>query len=324
MNQLQVLPTIFFKLQNGVDQQLNVTYQLFGQALHQAPIVLVNHALTGNSQVAGEEGWWKSLIGENKVIDLNKFTVIAFNIPGNGFDKKDKNLIHNYKEYTTKDIATIYWKSLEQIGVNKLFALIGGSLGGAIAWEMALLEPEKIEYLIPIATNNKASDWLIGNVHIQESILNQQEQPLEKARMHAMLLYRTPESIQEKFKGTYNENKNCYAVEDWLNYHGDSLQKRFTLASYKMMNHLLRTIGKELMPKDLEQFAKTTSATICSIYVNSDYMFTSREQIETIQLIANHKKDTHLYSIQSIHGHDAFLIEYEQLNTLLQPIFKKT
>lgn len=323
MSQLQVLPSISFQLQNGVDQQLNVTYQLFGQALHQAPIVLINHALTGNSQVAGEKGWWKSLIGENKVIDLNKFTVIAFNIPGNGFDKEDKNLIHNYKEYTTKDIATIYWKSLEQIGINELFALIGGSLGGAIAWEMALLEPKKIKHLIPIATNNKASDWLIGNVHIQESILNQQEQPLEKARMHAMLLYRTPESIHEKFKGTYNENKNCYAVEDWLNYHGDSLQKRFTLASYRMMNHLLKTIGKELTSKDLEIFAKTTTATIYSIYVNSDYMFTSKEQIETIQLIANHKRDTHLYSIQSIHGHDAFLIEYEQLNTLLQPIFKK-
>lgn len=323
MSQLQVLPTISFQLQNGVDQQLNLTYQLFGQALHQAPIVLVNHALTGNSQVAGEEGWWSNLIGETKVIDLNRFTVIAFNIPGNGFDKEDKNLIHNYKEYTTKDIATIYWKSLEQIGINELFALIGGSLGGAIAWEMALLEPKKIKHLIPIATNIKASDWLIGNAHIQESILNQQEQPLEKARMHAMLLYRTPESIQEKFKGNYNENKNCYAVEDWLNYHGDSLQKRFTLASYKMMNHLLRTIGKELTSQDLERFAKTTSATIYSIYVNSDYMFTSREQIETIQLIANHKKEIHLYSIQSIHGHDAFLIEYEQLNTLLQPIFKK-
>lgn len=323
MSQLQVLPTISFQLQNGVDQQLNVTYQLFGQALHQAPIVLVNHALTGNSQVAGKEGWWSNLIGETKVIDLNRFTVIAFNIPGNGFDKEDKNLIHNYKEYTTKDIATIYWKSLEQIGINELFALIGGSLGGAIAWEMALLEPKKIKHLIPIATNIKASDWLIGNAHIQESILNQQEQPLEKARMHAMLLYRTPESIQEKFKGTYNENKNCYAVEDWLNYHGDSLQKRFTLASYKMMNHLLRTIGQELTSEDLERFAKTTSATIHCIYVDSDYMFTSREQINTVQSIANHKKDIHLYSIQSIHGHDAFLIEYEQLNTLLQPIFKK-
>ena len=323
MHQLQVLPTLSFQLQNGLEQQLNVTYQLFGQALHQAPLIVVNHALTGNSQVAGETGWWNNLIGKNKVIDLNKFTVIAFNIPGNGFDGEDQNLIHNYKDFTTKDIATIYWKNLEQIGVNELFALIGGSLGGAIAWEMALLEPKKIKHLIPIATNIKASDWLIGNVHIQDSILNQQEHPLEKARMHAMLLYRTPESIQEKFNGVYDENKNCYAVEDWLNYHGDSLQKRFTLAAYKMMNHLLKTIGKELTATDLEQFSKTTTTAIHSIYVDTDYMFTAKEQLETAQSIAQQKEDAYIHCIQSIHGHDAFLIEYEQLNTLLQPIFKK-
>ena len=65
-----------------------LSYQLFGQKLFTAPIVLVNHALTGNSNVAGEFGWWSSLIGLGKLIDTNKFTVIAFNIPGNGYDEK--------------------------------------------------------------------------------------------------------------------------------------------------------------------------------------------------------------------------------------------
>lgn len=323
MSQLQVLPPFSFQLQNGVPQQVDVTYQLFGQALHQAPIVLVNHALTGNSQVAGEKGWWNSLIGENKVIDLNTYTVIAFNIPGNGFDKEDKNLIHNYKEYTTKDMAAIFWKSLEQMGINELFALIGGSLGGAIAWEMALLEPKKIKHLIPIATNIKASDWLIGNVHVQDAILNQEEQPLGKARMNAMLLYRTPASIQQKFQNAFSEKQNCYAIESWLNHHGKSLEKRFSLPSYKLMNHLLKTIGKTRTPADIEQFAKITTAIIHSIYVDSDYMFTAEEQLATTKKIAKHHQDIHSYKLQSLHGHDAFLMEYEQLNTLLQPIFKK-
>ena len=323
MSQLQVLPTISFKLQNGVEHPLNVTYQLFGQALHQAPIVLVNHALTGNSQVTGETGWWNSLIGKNKVIDLNNYTVIAFNIPGNGFDNNSANLISNYKDYTTKDIAALFWKSLEALGITELHAIIGGSLGGAIAWEMALLKPRSIKHLIPIATNIKASDWLIGNVHVQDVILNQEAQPLEKARMHAMLLYRTPASIQQKFQGAYSEEQSCYAIESWLNYHGKSLEKRFNLASYKLMNHLLKTIGKTLTPTAIEQFAKETTASIHSIYIDSDYMFTAAEQLETIKKIAEHHKDIHTYKLPSIHGHDAFLIEYEQLNTLLQPIFKK-
>ena len=75
-----------FPLRNGVIQpKIVLSYQLFGQPIGTAPLVLVNHALTGNSQVTGENGWWKSLIGENKTIDTNKYTILAFNIPGNGY-----------------------------------------------------------------------------------------------------------------------------------------------------------------------------------------------------------------------------------------------
>ena len=70
-----------------------LSYQLFGQELFTKPIVLVNHALTGNSDVAGDSGWWNSLIGVNKLIDTNKYTIIAFNIPGNCFDEKENNFI---------------------------------------------------------------------------------------------------------------------------------------------------------------------------------------------------------------------------------------
>ena len=62
---------------------INLSYEVFGPALHTAPIVLVNHALTGNSQVVGESGWWNDLIGETKTIDTAKYSVLAFNVPGN-------------------------------------------------------------------------------------------------------------------------------------------------------------------------------------------------------------------------------------------------
>ena len=75
-----------FKTQSNHTQDISLSYEHFGLPLNQAPVVLVNHALTGNSNVAGEGGWWSALIGPDKCIDTNRFAVLAFNIPGNGYD----------------------------------------------------------------------------------------------------------------------------------------------------------------------------------------------------------------------------------------------
>ena len=126
-------------LVSGKILDIDLSYQIFGKELHSAPIVLVNHALTGNSNVAGENGWWNSLIGEDKIIDTKTFCVICFNIPGNGFDG---NLVENEQDFTTKDIATIFLSGLKLLNVTKLHTLVGGSLGGAIGWEMLALNPD--------------------------------------------------------------------------------------------------------------------------------------------------------------------------------------
>ena len=86
MKELQYIQIPDYKIKSGKTVNITLSYQLFGEALHTAPIVLVNHALTGNSNVCGKDGWWQDLIGENKCIDTNYYTVLAFNIPGNGFD----------------------------------------------------------------------------------------------------------------------------------------------------------------------------------------------------------------------------------------------
>jgi homoserine acetyltransferase len=176
-------------------KELPLSYQLFGRELHSAPIVLINHALTGNSNVAGEHGWWNDLVGDNKVIDTNKYTVLAFNIPGNGYDGF---VIENYKDFISRDVANIFLIGLEELRIKKLFAIIGGSLGGGIAWEMAILSPSITEHLIPVATDWKSTDWLIANCQIQEQFLLNSSNPVHDARMHAMLCYRTPESFKER------------------------------------------------------------------------------------------------------------------------------
>ena len=112
MKDLQYINISNFVNQNGKAVTIQLSYQIFGQPLHSAPIVLVNHALTGNSNVCGKAGWWNDLIGENKCIDTNFYTVLAFNIPGNGFDNKSENLIENYKDFTAKSIAELFLKGL--------------------------------------------------------------------------------------------------------------------------------------------------------------------------------------------------------------------
>jgi homoserine O-acetyltransferase/O-succinyltransferase len=309
-------------LENGtVLNNVNLYYQTFGQPLGSSPVVLVNHALTGNSNVLGENGWWNDLIGDNKTIDTNFFTVLAINIPGNGFDGNEENLIANYKDFTIRDIAQIFWQALSILKIEKLFATIGGSLGGAIVWEMGVLEPNGIENLIPIAADWKATDWMIANVFLQDNILNNSTNPIQDARIHAMLLYRTPQSINERFKREKNQVQSNYQIESWLINHGNKLQNRFKLSSYKLMNHLLKTNDISRNRKSLANLASTITSNIQIIAVDSDLFFTKDENLETYHIIKESKQNVFYHEIKSSHGHDAFLIEFEQLSAILNPIF---
>ena len=309
-------------LENGIIQpKIVFSYEVFGQPIGAAPVILVNHALTGNSTVSGENGWWQEIIGNGKSIDTNNFTIIAFNIPGNGYDNVYENLIPNYTDFSAKDIANIFWKGLSELNINNLFALIGGSLGGGIAWEMAALEPNKIENLIPIATDWKATHWVIANVHVQDQILNNSDNPIADARAHAMLLYRTPQSLQLKFNRSLDKTQSNFRIENWLVNHGVKLQNRFRLQSYKLMNHLLKTVDITKSGKDFLEIASSINANIHIIAVDTDYFYIPEENRESVHLLNTIKPNVFYHEIQSIHGHDAFLIESNQLSKILRPIF---
>jgi homoserine O-acetyltransferase len=315
---LQRLQIKNFTTINGVTQDIQLSYQVFGKELHTAPIVMVNHALTGNSNVTGPKGWWSTLIGDKKCIDTQKYTILAFNIPGNGYDKF---VIDNYKDFVAGDMASIFLLGLEQLAVNRLFAIIGGSLGGGIAWEMAVLRPDLTEHLIPVASDWKSTDWLIGNCQIQEQFLVNSKQPVHDARMHAMLCYRTPESFKERFKRSTNEELKVFNVESWLTHHGKKLQERFQLSAYKLMNQLLKTIDVTRDGEDKFITLQNSATNIHIVGVDSDLFFTAKENKDTFKQIAQANSNVTYGEIQSLHGHDAFLIEFQQLEKLLDTVF---
>ena len=300
--------------------ELNLSYQVFGQELGTAPVILINHALTGNSDVGGENGWWQDVVGKEKAINTDVYTILSFNIPGNGFDGF---LIDNYKDFIARDVAQIFLEGLGTLKIKQLFALIGGSLGGGIAWEMMVLKSDLTKHFIPIATDWKSTDWLIANCQIQEQFLINSKNPVHDARMHAMLCYRTPESFKERFHRSKNENSNFFNVESWLLHHGKKLQERYQLSSYKLMNQLLKTIDVTVGGEKALDILDKIDANIHIIGVDSDLFFTAEENRETHKQIALTKENVTYNEINSVHGHDAFLIEYDQLEKIIEPIFNK-
>jgi homoserine O-acetyltransferase len=231
-------------------------------------------------------------------------------------------LIENYKDFTARDIAEIFAIALDQLKINSLFAVIGGSVGGGLAWELAILRPNLIEHLIPVAADWKSTDWLIANCYIQEQLLNNSSQPLVDARMHAMSLYRTPESFKAKFDRITQKDQDIFAVESWLNHHGKVLNERFQLAAYKMMNQVLKTIDITNGRGSFVEVASQIKSNIHIITINSDLFFKAKENWDTYVDLKSHKDNVSISEIQSIHGHDAFLIEYDQVQAILETVFK--
>lgn len=311
-----------FTTQSGVlTKNLELSYQIFGQPLGQSPIVLVHHALTGNSDVASDEfGWWKTLIGHGKTINLDTYTVLAIDVLGNGYESEYPSHL-NQKDFSIYDIAQLFYKMIDHLGITQLFACIGGSVGGGIAWEMAVQRPFFIQKLVPIASDWKASDWIIGHNHIQEQILNKSPQGLETARMMAMLFYRTPESFVKKFNREQTDKTKEYKVNSWLDFHGNRLQERYSIESYKMMNHLLATLDITKYRTSFSETVKPITSEVIQVGINSDLYFSASENKKTkLELDALGIKNSY-YEIDSIHGHDAFLIEYDQLSQILHPVF---
>ena len=319
MAEIKTISILDFKTHSGaVFDSIKLYYQQFGKQIGTAPVVLVNHSLTGDSKLTGEGGWWNEMIGPDKIIETNRYTVLGFNIPGNGVMDQT---FSNPEDFHAGDIAFLFLKGLYDLDVKFLHALIGGSIGGGIAWEMIAIAPKLCKFLVPVAADWKANDWIIANTFLQNRILKNSKKPLEDARIHAMLTYRTPQSFDSRFGRTKNQELEVYNIESWLMYHGDKLAKRFNLKAYQMMNHLLASVNIEREGKSVEDIIKKINAEIHLVAIDSDLFFTPGEDRKTFEIGKKIKKNIFYHELTSIHGHDAFLIENEKMAQILAKIF---
>ena len=309
-----------FEIQSGFKiKEIELTYHSFGMPIGSSPVILINHALTGNSIVSGKNGWWRDIVGDNKPIDTKKFTVICFNVPGNGFNKNGFDYSLNIN---LGDVALLFIQALEKLKISKLFALTGGSIGGCITWEMLAKKNDIADKVIPIASDWKANDWLIANTYLQDRILENSRDPVADARIHAMTFYRTPKSLNERFKRTINNEKGVFNVESWLDHHGVKLHQRFSLDSYKFLNKLLRSSDITRDGVSFERKLQNVKSKIDIISVDSDIFFLPDEDFETTSILKSNKVPVKNHIIKSIHGHDAFLIETNQISNIFTEILK--
>lgn len=349
---------------------VDVAYQAYGQLNDSGTnAILICHALTGNAHAGGiidkeevenskpyeflykynkmnlhKAGWWDSLIGPGKVFDTKKYFVVCSNFLGgcygtSGPSSFDATTGEQYRmkfpHYSVRDMVKVQKELLDTLGVKELVTVTGGSLGGMQALEWAIMFPDFIKSVIPIATAVQHSAWAIAFNTLARQIItndpqwqngNYTEQPkaLASARIAAMISYRAPEDFNLKFgreieKTTQNSVDEKFQVENYLLYQGEKLVKRFDANTYLYITHAMDSHNVASQRGSLEESLAKISAKCLVIGISSDILYPPDEQKNIAALITNAEYE----EIDSPFGHDAFLIEFEQVNNFISSFLQK-
>lgn len=340
---------------------VTVAYQSYGTLNKEKNnVIIVNHALTGNAHAAGiiedieiknsekypklysynkmfdgKEGWWSPLIGSGKSLDTDKYFIICSNILGSCYGTTGPTSLNlktnsiygmNFPEITVRDMVKVQKALLAKLGINKITLAIGGSLGGMQVLEWAIMYPDLVDKIMPIATSAAHSAWAIGlneasrNAIINDPVWNngnykhQPEKGIGLARKIAMISYRSFDSFNKKFSRGFNHKENIFEIESYLNYQGEKLTNRFDANAYLYLSKAMdyHDVGKDR--NGITNALSLIKAKTKCVGINSDILYPVAEQKEIQSQIPN----ADYTEIDSIHGHDAFLIEFDQLDQIIR------
>jgi homoserine O-acetyltransferase len=327
--------SIPLKLESGaILTEFDLSYTTYGQLNDDSSnVIWVIHALTGDSNASE---WWNGLIGEDKFFDPSRYFIICANLLGSCYGSTNplsndprtgQPYYYDFPEVTTRDLAASLDRLREYLKIEKIHTLIGGSLGGQVGLEWAYLLGKRLSNAVILASTAKTSPWVIGLNEAQrmaieadrtwgEKIENAGMKGLEAARAVAMLSYRHPDDFQKK-QLDIEEKLDGFRAASYIRYQGNKISKRFNALSYWTLSKTMDSHDLGRNRGGVEIALQGITARVLAIGVNSDLLFLSEES----RFLSQHAQRGTFKEIHSTAGHDAFLIEFEQLSYFLKSFY---
>ncbi len=322
-----------FVLESGVVlPDLVAAYRHDGVPIGDGRQILVVHALTGSADAAGD--WWAPLIGPGQVLDTDKYGIICMNLLGSRYGTSgpiSRNAVTG-KPYgrafplvTVRDQARAHWRLLDALGIGKLALAVGGSLGGMVALEVALERPGEISRVVPMAAPARIGQLAVGWDRIQLDIVDKLGmEGLDLARQLAITTYRSEIDFEQRFAGRV-EADGTPSIVSYLRYQGRKLLERFDEDTYRTLVRAMDThdIGRDRggASAALQRLA-AYGTRLTGVGIEGDILYGTNQVQDLVEAANSAGMDAAYREIHSTKGHDAFLVEWGQLSTLLAEALK--
>ena len=336
---------------------ITLAYETYGTLNPQKTnAILVLHAFSGDAHAAGfhigakEPGWWDDLIGPGKGIDTNEYFIICSNVmagckgstgPSSINPKTGRPYGLDFPLITIADIVAAQKYLIDYLGINKLLAVIGGSMGGMQVLQWMVSFPDRIRSAIPIATTIKHTPQQIAFNEVgRQAVMSDPDwrngdyyghrvpaKGLAVARMIGHITYMSDISMADKFGRRTKEEKEHFKfsaefeVEGYLRYKGDSFVKRFDANSYLYITKAI-DLFNILNGHVLSDVFKGLKAKVLVLAFKSDWLYPTYQSQEIVKACKLAGVDASYVEINSTYGHDAFLLEVEQETQLIRNFLK--
>jgi homoserine O-acetyltransferase/O-succinyltransferase len=305
-------------------RELQLRYRVVGdvEAAASNGWILVFHSLTGSAEV---ESWWGPLVGPGRPLDTSRHAILSANLLGSCYGSSGpaewkRTRREAFPPLTPGDLARAHIPLLDHLGIDRVALATGGSLGGMVAleWGRVATVPTDgiVVFAAPAATSPQAIGW---NAVQRMAIEADPIAGLAAARALAMITYRSAGEFLARFGRGSSRTKDRFDVEHYLRKQGDKLVARFDPASYVQLMHTmdLHDVG------DLEAAGRETGRRVSHIIgvgIDSDILYYPAEVREWVNAYRRAGANAEYREISSLYGHDAFLIEWEQVEKILRDV----